>query len=157
VDTERESRGGFIGFLGTIPGILTAAAALITAVGTGGFFLVGGGGNNAEPDETRVVIETQAAPDAPSTEVAAEVDVSADTGLSSDDPVQALIDACSQNDYDACVELLETLADGCYQGDPYLCNALYWVSPVDSDYEWYGATCGGYLDDDSYAGGCELL
>ena len=155
VNTERESKGGFVGFLTTLPGILTAIAALITA-GTGGVVYLANG-NGSGPEDTRVVIETQAAPDTPTQDEAAELDVSADTGLGSDDPVQAMIDDCSYGDIDACVWVLETLSNDCYNGYPHSCNALYWVSPVDSDYEWYGGTCGGYLDDFSFAGTCEQL
>lgn len=32
--TTHESRGGLLGFLATFPGIITACAALITAIGT---------------------------------------------------------------------------------------------------------------------------
>ena len=53
--------------------------------------------------------------------------------------------------------MLETLADESYYANPHSCNARYWVSSVDSDYEWYGGTSGGYFADFSYAGRCEEL
>lgn len=152
--TEQESKGGFLGFLTTVPGILTAIAALITA-GTGGVVYFANG--DSGQDVTRVVVETQPAPAAPAPEEAAAVDVSASTGLSSDDPVQTVIDDCGNGDLDACAWVLETLAQECYDGYVGSCDALFAVSPIGSDYEWYGGTCGGYYADLSYAGTCSDL
>jgi hypothetical protein len=150
--TERESRRGFLGFLTTVPGILTAIAALITA-GTGGVAYLAGGGSSG-PDVERVEIRTLPAPTAPAEVDAADVNVSAETGLSPDDPVQAMIDDCGEADVDACTWVLETLAQECYEGYWLSCDALYEVSPIGSDYEWYGGTCGGYFADLTYAGAC---
>lgn len=43
-------------------------------------------------------------------------------------------------------QVLDQLALNCYDGDFDACDQLYEVSPVGSDYEWYGGTCGGILD-----------
>jgi hypothetical protein len=155
VTTEQESRGGLLGFLTTLPGILTAIAALITA-GTGAVVYLANGDDSA-PDKTRLVIETQAAPAAPTDAEAAAVKVSADTGLSSDDPAQAMIDDCASGDTDACAWVLETLAQECYDGYGLSCDALYAMSPAGSDYEWYGGTCGEYFADLTHAGTCSTL
>jgi hypothetical protein len=154
VTTAQESRGGFLGFLTTLPGILTAIAALITA-GTGGVVYLANGDSSGQ-QEMRIVVE-QPAPDAPTEDEAAELDVSADTGLSSDDPVQDMIDDCSYGDVDACVWVLETLSQDCFEGYGFSCDALYAVSPVGSAYEWYGGTCGEYFADLGYAGTCSEL
>jgi hypothetical protein len=37
----------------------------------------------------------------------------------------------------------DDLADDCYQGDMRSCDELFNLSPVGSDYEEYGDTCGG--------------
>jgi hypothetical protein len=37
---------------------------------------------------------------------------------------------------------LDVLWDGCAVGDTVACDDLYFLSPVDSEYEWFGATCG---------------
>jgi hypothetical protein len=138
-----------------LPGILTAIAALITA-GTGAVVYLANG-NDSEPDKTRLVIETQAAPATPTDEEAAAVKASADTDLSSDGPVQDMIDDCGNGDIEACAWVLETLAQECYDGYGISCDALYAVSPIGSDYEWYGGTCGEYFADLTYAGTCSTL
>ncbi len=38
---------------------------------------------------------------------------------------------------------LEALADGCEWGDLLDCDELYRESPIESDYEYFGSTCGG--------------
>jgi hypothetical protein len=42
----------------------------------------------------------------------------------------------------------------CEAGDYAACDQLYSDSPPDSDYEYYGSTCGGTVDDE-LAGTCE--
>ena len=54
---------------------------------------------------------------------------------------------------DACLVLLDQLADECAGGFGVSCDALFWVSPIGSEYELFGATC-GYRFDESYAGSC---
>jgi hypothetical protein len=46
---------------------------------------------------------------------------------------------------------LDELWDGCNNEDFEACQILYEESPIDSEYEWFGGTCGGRLD---VAGGC---
>ena len=38
---------------------------------------------------------------------------------------------------------LDALAQSCFEGDLVACDHLFLQSPVDSDYEAYGDTCGG--------------
>ena len=42
--------------------------------------------------------------------------------------------------------LLDSLFDGCDAGFFADCDDLYFESPVASEYEWFGATCGGRFD-----------
>lgn len=42
----------------------------------------------------------------------------------------------------------EALAEGCFDGDMAACDVLWLESPIDSDFEAYGATCGGREDDE---------
>jgi len=156
VTTVQETRGGFLSFLTTVPGILTAVAAVITAV-TGGVVYLANGSDSSAQDNPNIVIVPQSVPDAPTGNEPVLVDTDAATGLSPDDPVQAMIDACDQGDPGACAWVLETLAQQCYESDPLSCDVLYVVSPVGSDYEWYGGTCGGYFADLTYAGTCSEL
>jgi hypothetical protein len=53
--------------------------------------------------------------------------------------------------------LLDTLSWECYDGYALSCDLLYWVSPIGSDYEWYGGTCGEWFADLSFAGRCSEL
>jgi hypothetical protein len=46
---------------------------------------------------------------------------------------------------------LDALWDGCEAGDAAACDELYAISPVGSDYEAFGSTCGGRTD----GGGCD--
>jgi hypothetical protein len=135
-------RGGFLGFLGTIPGILTAGAGVITALAT----LYTADAALRSPEQPPV--EAQPAPDAPvdadSVATRAESAPAADAMLS--DPATDLLTDCANGFVDSCDTLLYLLVDDCYYGDPYSCDALYWISPLGSDYEAYGATCGGLVD-----------
>lgn len=49
---------------------------------------------------------------------------------------------------------LDELADACEDGDWEACDELWWQSPIDSDYEELGGTCGGRGD--YMAGSCEI-
>ena len=40
----------------------------------------------------------------------------------------------------------EDLADECFDGDFEACDTLFLQTPVDSDFEAYGSTCGGRLE-----------
>ncbi len=50
---------------------------------------------------------------------------------------------------------LDTLWDACEAEDWSSCDELYWQAPAATDYEDFGATCGGREDDS--AGGCAVL
>jgi hypothetical protein len=140
---EVPRRGGFLGFLGTIPGILTAVAGVITALAT--LYTVDAASRSPEQPPA----EAQPAPDAPvdADSVATRAE-SAPTGEDAmlSDPATELLTDCASGFVDSCDTLLYLLVDDCYYGDPYSCDALYWISPVGSDYEAYGATCGGLFD-----------
>ena len=128
-------RGGFLGFLSTIPGILTAAAAVITAL-SGLYFTA---------LSVQTVISSVEA--APIPQDPAEADPnSMDIELSDvtvDDETNQLIADCGAGLTDACGTLLDMLVDKCYAGVGARCDDLYEVSELGSDYEAYGATCGG--------------
>jgi hypothetical protein len=150
--TTSPQRAGFLGFLGTIPGILTAVAGLVTAFATLYAVHV-----SSRPPE-QLTESAQPAPDAsvdPDV-VATQADsapTAGDTVLA--DETDALLNDCADGYLDSCVALLDVLVDDCYYGDPYACDVLYWISPIGSDYEAYGATCGGRFD--WLAGRCSEL
>lgn len=48
----------------------------------------------------------------------------------------------------------ESLADDCFEGDLAACDNLFFQTPLGSDFEAYGTTCGGRLEDE-VSGGCE--
>jgi len=169
----QEPRGGFVGFLTTLPGIITACAALITAIG--GIYVVNDVGASPEPvpavaptqvpepepavdPEPEPTVDPEPAPlPDDSISLASQLRLDVDPGLSLDDPVQLMIEDCALGDVDACFELLDTLSWACYSGYGLSCDALYWMSPVDSDYTLFGGTCGGRLADFSSAGRCSEL
>ncbi|MCZ2860685.1 hypothetical protein [Blastococcus sp. VKM Ac-2987] len=137
------------GFLTTLPGILTAVAAVITALSGGlGIYLAQGSGN------TSGGLGQDAAP-APVGTVQADPDRVAGQlgGVSVGDEIDALVGDCAAGSVDACTALMDRLVDECHLGDPLSCDALYWLSPFGSVYEDYGATCGGRYDW-TYAGAC---
>ena len=144
--TTQEPRGGLLGFLTTLPGIITAVAALITAVG-GTVFVA----NDDPVPEPSIVVEPTRAPDpeptpepeptpapepepAPppedSIELASDIRFDLDPSLSIDDPVQRMIEDCAVGDVATCIELLDSLSWECYDGYALSCDVLYWVSPV---------------------------
>jgi hypothetical protein len=156
--TETEvPRRGFVGFLTTIPGILTALAALLTAAG--GVY-VASQESKSGPPVVNLTVPGSAAPTA-----SANVDQqtlrldNASSELanlptnSMGNPYQQLVDQCNQGSIEACSAILETLGQECYQGYGVSCDVLYMVSPVGSDYEAYGATC-GYRYSPDIAGRC---
>ena len=123
-----------------------------------GFVAIGSLSQTSSPaDNPQVVAETQPSPPAPSAGEAAAVDASAGTGLSLDDPVQSMLNDCGSGNLNACTSVLETLAQECYEGHGTSCDALYLVSPIASEYERYGGTCGGYFTDETHAGRCSEL
>lgn len=133
-------RGGFLGFLGTLPGILTAVAGVITALAT--LYAVDAGTPSPEaPPEVERPVPT-APVDADSVATRAESAPAAGDAVLSD-PATDLLTDCVNGFVDSCETLLYLLAEDCFYGDPYSCDALYWFSPVGSVYEAYGATCGG--------------
>ena len=140
------ARGGVLGFLGTMPGLLTALAGVITALAT--LYAVhvtsGSSGAAALPQSPQPAPEASTPVDPAS--VATEVDGTSWTDTTVDDEATALATDCANGSVDACLMLLDLLAWGCNDGDPYACDALYLLSPVGSDYEAYGATCGGRFE-----------
>jgi hypothetical protein len=158
-DVQSAPRGGFVGFLTTIPGILTAAAAVITAL-SGGLFLVQDGNGSSESAATNITVEAQPAPDSSTPEDATSIDAGTASaelgGAAVDDFTSTLMDDCAAGYVDRCQTLLDVLVDECYYGIGLSCDILYWATPVGSDYEDYGATCGGRFGWE-YAGACGQL
>jgi hypothetical protein len=155
IDNSPHNRG----FFATIPGILTALAAVITAV-AGAYFGVHGR-HDSDPAAQRPVVvnlstSSQAAPtDATAVDGAdLRIDAASTEVTSTDTAAGDLVDQCGSGDMQACVDLLDTLARECKDGYGLSCDMLFLVSPEDSDYEMYGATCGGRFDE-SVAGSCE--
>lgn len=148
-------RGGFLGFLTTLPGILTAAAGVISAAG-GILYAVNDKGPSVDPAGATYNITVQGG-SVPSD--SGQVDTSSlSSGVqtSVDDQVSALINDCAHGNPDACTTLLDQLAQECSDGYGLSCDALYEVSESGSDYEAYGATCGGRYDL-TYADACSQL
>jgi hypothetical protein len=160
------------GFLTTLPGILTGVAGIISA---GGVIWAGyvSSPHGADPPPQPTPVSTSApaqptpeVPAQPTPEVPASVDVgsvatrangvqAADVAKLSNAAIGLWTD-CASGWLDSCVPLLDQLLGDCYYGNPYGCDALYWISPVGSDYEAYGATCGDRSGSE-YIGRCSEL
>jgi hypothetical protein len=153
------------GFLTTVPGILTGVAGIMT--GLAALYAVYVGSRPAEqtPPAQPTPVSTSA-PAQPTPEVPASVDAgsvatqansvpAADVAMLSNAAI-GLWTNCASGWLDSCAPLLDQLVNDCYYGDPYGCDALYWISPVGSDYEAYGATCGGRFGSE-YVGRCSEL
>jgi hypothetical protein len=139
----------FLAFWTSLPGLITAVATLVTAVG--GLLVYVNATHEVAPPERVVSISEDAGP--PPTDGSGETadDI---TGPAAQDIAEAGMDAgassnlvedCAGGDPYACATVLETLALACFDGDPASCDLIYWVSPIGSAYEWYGGTCGARL------------
>ena len=171
VDTLREhappppnnGRGGFLNFWSSIPGILTAVAAVITAVT--GFYLVNAGGGSpakiSDTSGTTAQAASTSGASTPAVPTVVVVDLAALGGTQvteAADRDQALMDAidgCEAGYQESCVILFEELVNGCEAGVGVECDALFLLSDSGSALEEYGATCGYRFPDDYYANDCE--
>jgi hypothetical protein len=156
---EQSTPKGFLGFMSTVPGVLTAAAAVLTALGTVFIGVQNAGSGAAQPPAppaTTITVTPTTRPASESSVDPHSVRASAGSRLPSDDPATRLLSRCAQGDEEACLEILDTLATECYDGDGLSCDVLYEVSPVGSDYEAFGATCGARFST-QYADRCSEL
>jgi hypothetical protein len=147
-------RGGFLGFLTTLPGVLTATAGVLSAAGTILYAVNDQGPTPPGGGTYNITVQGGAVPSG-----AAQVDAgSLSSGLdaSVDDEMSGVVDSCANGDADACTTLLDQLAVECFDGYGTSCDVLYQISAVGSDYEAYGATCGGRYDW-TYANSCSSL
>lgn len=149
---------GFLGFMTTLPGILTAIAGVLSAGGTAvGIYLTHQDGGSPQPSPSPTVLVVQPAPAPTDPGQVDQSNVStASSDFSSDPQVESDANDCLDGDDTACVNLLDDLAGDCYDGDGAGCDALYEISEDDSDYQNYGATCGGRYEDWTYADQCRL-
>lgn len=159
IDAPATQRSG--NFLTTLPGILTAAAAVVTAVG--GLYLGfrgdGSGSDRAHASGTSGPTNT-AVPPVPTQRVeASQVNLGDLSGVDTSDlgsDVDRAIDDCANGSGDACLLLLDLLTVECDTGYGLSCDVLYLVSPAGSDYEAFGNTCGGRFPE-PYPGWCADL
>lgn len=153
-DTPTE-RGGF---WSSIPGVLTALATLVTAVGAAylGYLQL----NKDDSSSAAPVVQPAPtpAPAAPTGDTIIVVeDPNALREVAEEDPTSAdPVEACAQGVQAACIQVFDMLADDCELGIMRACDLLWEVTPVGSDYEEYGGTC-GYRNDGEYAGECEAV
>ena len=161
-----ESGGRFIQFWTTVPGVLTAIAAVITAVGS--IYFAGQGGKDDDPpptDQPTVIVVPNLAGGG---ETAPDVDELNLNSLSLDEVPEVTaadpgaefdqsLDACAAGDEVACAVVVDQLVDECAQGYGLSCDALYLVGEPGSDVEVFGGTCGGRFDFDEVAGACSDL
>jgi hypothetical protein len=135
----RESRKGVGGFFTSLPGILTASAAVITAAG--GIYLQSRDGGEVNPQPPPAVI------------IQEPLELSSQSGTVDNYESGDVVDECIAGDVDSCTVILETLVQACSEGDGEACDLLYLISPAGSVYEEYGQTC-GYVYEAGYEGWC---
>jgi hypothetical protein len=154
---------GLLGFLTTIPGILAATAALVTAAGTAyvGVHSGSSGGDAVPLPAAAVVNLTITSPSPPpaggdravtSTQALQRVPVGG-----AQDPAEQLLQDCADGDGDACAQVIDGLVQECEHGYGASCDVLYAVADDGSDYETYGGTCGYRFDSMANAGTCQEL
>jgi hypothetical protein len=71
-----------------------------------------------------------------------ELDLSVIDSAPANEVDESAIDGCASGSAEACSVLLGELIVGCDEGYGDICDLLYLVSPVGSEYEYFGATCG---------------
>jgi len=141
----------------SLPGILTAAAGLVTAVtGSVGLYLSHGDEPDRGAGDTYITVEGAPGPEGEGQVDAGSLEAEV-PAVSGDDEITALVSGCLNGDQAACDTLLSLLANECSAGAAISCDVLYEVSAVGSAFEDYGATCGGRFPDWSYAGVCSAL
>jgi hypothetical protein len=153
---DKPPRGGPLRFSRPLPGIVTAVTGVVTALATLYAVHAASGGS----------AQTIAEPAWPAPEVSSSVDAGsvaarADSAPAVDDArlgdeTTALLADCADGSASSCLTLLDVLVGRCHHGDPYHCDVLYRISPVQSDHEAYGATCGGRFGPE-HAGRCSGL
>ncbi|MGH9179999.1 MAG: hypothetical protein ACRD0N_15815 [Acidimicrobiales bacterium] len=141
---------GFVRFWTTMPGLLTAVAAVVTAVT--GFVALRESSDkpatNPEPPSASTTLPASPLPDEPITLVPDDFNLAPLDALQQDDQdaLEAAMVACGNGEMDACVAILDGLAEECAAGAGISCDLLFELSPSGSDYEFYGMTCGGRID-----------
>jgi hypothetical protein len=176
--TMEEQQPAKSGFFTTMPGMLTAVAAVITAIGGvyGVYAMQNDGDQPPPPAATSPPAEEP--PEEPTTPAPSEPtyvpiiialddlygDASTDTAAVSDPFVawymsadldrQAVADACGNGDLDSCAVLEQVLAQDCGDTSDAACDVLYFFEPQGSELEDLGATCGYLFEDWSFAGRC---
>lgn len=165
---DDETNGGPPGFWSTLPGIFTGIAAVITAVG--GVYIAGRG-MPPSPTATTMAVSTTTTTTTTETSVPVpaspgsvpisqlfpgeDIDPEEIAGVDWQTAVlESAADTCATTgDSSACTFLFDALANECYLGEMPSCDLLWELSPLDSEYEAYGGTC-GYRVEVDYAGAC---
>jgi hypothetical protein len=145
-------RGGFLGFMTSLPGVLTAVAGLLSvATGGVGLYLHHDGGSGG--DRGTSVIEPGPVPRGDGQVDPQELDADLPEA-SGDEETTALVNGCLDGVTSDCETLLYLVAVECSDGSLSSCDDLFLISAYASPYQDYGATCGGRFDDWTYAGDC---
>jgi hypothetical protein len=152
-------RGGFMSFWGTLPGVLTALAGLVTAVG--GIYIASAQSTQEAlppPTTTQTSVISNHSLEPPVVFLPVPISPSELQDAQVDEPeLTDRLEGCADGNIADCERLIEELVWDCDYGDSDACNALWELSPMGSDLEDFGGTCGYRLDDWSYAGQCEYL
>ena len=140
--------------------VLVLVLLAVAALGAGAFFLMSGGDDDETADGDADVVNNTPSdqPDQPSGDVGPvttlpggldDVDEPTlpDTGGPTVPPEVAAADAGPPEAPPTGDAQYDDLAQECYQGDMEACDDLYLGTPVGSEYEAYGDTCGARVSD----------
>lgn len=148
-------------FWTTLPGVLTAIAAVITAVG--GLYFAFREDKKPPPPSSdgreitiNLVGQGGTEPTVPAVVSGSQLNLASLDRTSAEADVARMVDDCAGGDDSSCQELLDTLVDECDRGFGVSCDALYQITAEGSDYEYFGATCGGRVGPEN-AGRCARL
>ena len=162
MDEGNSSGSRFMRFWTTLPGVLTAIAAVITAVG--GLYFAFREDKKPPPPSSEgreitinLVGQGGTEPSVPADVSGSQLNLaSLDSTSALEAEVAGMVNDCAAGDDSACQELLDNLVDECDRGFGVSCDALYQVTAEGSDYEYFGATCGGRVGSEN-AGRCAQL
>ena len=122
---ETAPTSGFLRFWTSLPGVMTAVAAVITAVGS--IYLASSGGTaNAVPAPAPAPpLSSSAAVPTPALDMT-QLDSVRNATTSAD---QALINSCAGGDANSCALVVTGLQQECLQGLAVSCNVLHVLFP----------------------------
>lgn len=137
----QKGKGPFIAWI--VLAVIVVVAVIVGILFATG--VIGGGDDEADGGETTTATETVSEPDPDPTTDETEpptTDPGPTTTDPEPDPTTTTSGTGGEGSYGSDAEL-DGYWDDCEAGDLAACDDLYWNSPIGSEYEEFGSTCGG--------------